>query len=266
MRAYDAWSGRGLGKEFRCSCLSFYRPWIRELVQVAEAFAEEADIQLPQSALALFQDMYNIVSSLQQHDLDPALEWELSHRSKLPQSMLGFHLRRYSTLNRATYVLGRLMECVVFVCVCVPRMKFIQILCNEGQQAALSYIREHLSSLPIGHLPELKRLMGCIVYAPNISSSPYSDLVSADMWNDVQREFVRECTSILDHCSESPLSVTLLAGCAAMPQMVKLASTLKATKGKFPINGLLKSLPLSGNSMLYPYIWPLYYLHRGGLD
>lgn len=46
-------------------------------------------------------------------------------------------------------------------------------------------------------MPEIQRLMGSLCYTRRQDTSPYADLKSPAQWNDMARDFARQCCGIL---------------------------------------------------------------------
>ena len=46
-------------------------------------------------------------------------------------------------------------------------------------------------------MPDIQRVMGALCYARRAGSTPYADLNSPAQWDDVAREFARQCCGLL---------------------------------------------------------------------
>ena len=51
-------------------------------------------------------------------------------------------------------------------------------------------------------MPEIQRLMGSLCFTRRQTSTPYADLNSPAQWDDVTREFARQCCGLLGQVSK----------------------------------------------------------------
>ncbi|GAB4815761.1 hypothetical protein N2152v2_002807 [Parachlorella kessleri] len=158
---------------------------------------------------------------IHQRDLGPALEWVREHRHQLGGG-------RPSAFEFSLHQLA-----------------FLQALQDRGQNAALAYARAHFPPFQHTHLAQIQRLMGALCFAgrgagvgtgplqqavkqpARLSSGPYAHLFNLeDLWGAVARDFVRQSCALLGQAQDSPLLVTVAAGSAALPTLLKLASVV----------------------------------------
>ena len=66
-----------------------------------------------------------------------------------------------------------------------------------GQKAALQYARQHFSKFATSHMADIQRVMGALCFARRAGTTPYTDLSSPTQWDDVAREFARQCCGLL---------------------------------------------------------------------
>lgn len=85
---------------------------------------------------------------------------------------------------------------------------FWLLLCGAGRSAALTYARGHFAQFSGTCLPDIQRLMGCLLFEGRLSASPYADLLSDSMWQSAAEEFTRQCCGLLGQASPQ------LHGCA----------------------------------------------------
>ena len=66
-----------------------------------------------------------------------------------------------------------------------------------GQKAALQYARQHFAKFATTHMADIQRVMGALCFARRAGTTPYADLSSPTQWDDVAREFARQCCGLL---------------------------------------------------------------------
>ena len=65
--------------------------------------------------------------------------------------------------------------------------------------------------------------MGSLLYVPQgLSHSPYSHLLDVMNWLEICDIFTRDACGLLGLSVESPLSVVVKAGCAALPPLLNI--------------------------------------------
>jgi E3 ubiquitin-protein transferase RMND5 len=62
------------------------------------------------------------------------------------------------------------------------RLQFLATLSAHGRAPAVLYAQKHLAPFAATHMTDIKRLMGCLLFAGNLEKSPYTDLVSPHRW------------------------------------------------------------------------------------
>lgn len=100
---------------------------------------------------------------------------------------------------------------------------YLDRLCSGNRTEALSYARETLAPFVEWYLDEVQELMGCLLYAPKLSSSPYRELVAKSRRMDIERLLTREYCRVTGLALESPLLSVVRCGAAALPVLVKAA-------------------------------------------
>jgi len=150
-----------------------------------------------------FKEMFQVLRSIKERDLKPAIRWAVANRAELEKigSPLEFRLHR---------------------------VQFIDLLAAGKQQEALAYARAHFAEFANSQLTEIQHLMGGFLYAHRLNQSPYTDLfhpsTMPSLWNDIVTQFSRDCCSLLGLPQESPIFVCVTAGFKALPTFIKLAS------------------------------------------
>ncbi|CAG9466164.1 unnamed protein product [Pedinophyceae sp. YPF-701] len=168
-----------------------------------DAFAREAGISQAQVLRAPYEEMHRMLQSMRARDLDPALQWCQQHRAALgPDRHLEFMLRK---------------------------LQFLHLLQNEGRSAALRCAQQHFGPLAESHLPEIRRLMGSLLFAGRLERSPYAELLSSEAWEDAAEDLLRHACALVGQSSESPLLVAVAAGSWVLPTLVKMSTLVGRT-------------------------------------
>ncbi|KAL9681889.1 hypothetical protein QQ045_013678 [Rhodiola kirilowii] len=107
---------------------------------------------------------------------------------------------------------------------------FVEILQNSNRDEALEYVRTFLTPFATSHAAEIQKLMPCLLWAQKLDQSPYADLFSPTNWDTLCDELTRQFCNILGQSYESPLSVTVVAGVQALPQLLKLVNVVVEKK------------------------------------
>eukprot|EP00246_Nothoceros_aenigmaticus_P000551 TRINITY_DN10822_c0_g1_i2.p1 TRINITY_DN10822_c0_g1~~TRINITY_DN10822_c0_g1_i2.p1 ORF type:complete len:385 (+),score=74.51 TRINITY_DN10822_c0_g1_i2:126-1280(+) len=193
--------------------LHFYR---QGLFDLGDCFVQESQQQDASSLKAPFYEMYQVLEQMKGRNLEPALEWAGKHREELRKkgSSLEFKLHQ---------------------------LQFVHVLHTSGRSAALKYARGYFELFAAQHMTDIQRLMGCLLWAGRLQSSPYSDLLAVAHWDAVALEFTRECCSLLGQAYESPLHVVITAGSQALPTLLKLATVMANKKQEWLA---MKQLPV----------------------
>ncbi|GAX82856.1 hypothetical protein CEUSTIGMA_g10282.t1 [Chlamydomonas eustigma] len=173
--------------------------------EVGTQFAAEACVQATESLKLPYTAMHSILLQIKGRNLQPALEWALEHRKQLSSdgSPSSFEFRLHS-------------------------LNFIATLKTSGQQAALSYAKLNFESYQHQFMPQIQRLMGCLLYHDKpLAAVKYRDLLSVSAWDEIAAEFMRQACSMMGQACESPLAVTIAAGTAALPPLFKLVAVME---------------------------------------
>ena len=164
--------------------LHFYR---QGLFNLGDCFVAEANEPDASQLKAPFYEMYQTLEQIRAGNLSPALAWAKEHQEVLRQkkSTLKFKLQR---------------------------LQFVQFLQRGDRLSALEYARGSFRQYADLHMPEIQRLMGCLLWAGRLQTSPYQDFLAPEHWDAIALEFIRECCGMLGQGYESPLLVTVSAG------------------------------------------------------
>uniref|UniRef100_A0A7S0MZH4 LisH domain-containing protein n=1 Tax=Pyramimonas obovata TaxID=1411642 RepID=A0A7S0MZH4_9CHLO len=172
--------------------------------ELGEQLMKDAIVQLPDGYKDQYIQMHQVLEQMSAFNLKPAIQWTQERRVEADTDALA---------------------CLEFK---LHRLQFVQLLHKEGRAQALSYARAHLSTFASQQMREIERLMGCLLYANRLDRSPYADLLSPGLWDEIRHEFSRMCCSTLGQAQESPLGVAVSAGTIALPTLLKLVSVMQA--------------------------------------
>ncbi|KAI0006531.1 CTLH/CRA C-terminal to lish motif domain-containing protein [Xylariaceae sp. FL0662B] len=187
----------------------------------ADTIITDADIPSDLTAIqsqalqSSFANMYSMLSSLRSHDLLPAITWARKNCAELEA--------RGSNLE---FELCKLQFIWLFK---GPALNGLPDTPENGVSGALRYARENFGRFQQRHLREIQRLCCALIYAPNLSDSPYRSMFDISLaFDEVANSFTREFCSLLGLSAESPLYVAATAGTLALPQLMKYTSMTKA--------------------------------------
>nr|XP_022908298.1 protein RMD5 homolog A [Onthophagus taurus] len=183
-------------------CQHFYRQGMKD---VAQELAKESSVEVELNENEPFTELNHILESLREKNLQPALDWAVTHRENLEaqNSSLEFQLHR---------------------------LKYIEILRNgsANETEAINYARTFFKPFAYKHEKEIQTLMGMMLYVRNdINRSPYSCLLDPDRWMDVYDIFTKDACSLLGVSVNSPLSTCVNAGCKAIPALLNIKHIMK---------------------------------------
>jgi len=193
----------------------FLRAATRPLLQEAicnhlcrSGMQEAADDVIRESGLTpsthsshTFTEIYAVVSSLRARDLAPLDDWLGRHRAALTE--------RKSGLEFSLRVL-----------------QFASQLEKSPSDvaAAIQFARSRLQPFVESHEKAIAHAMGALVF-PNTRQ----ELLSPQRWDELCDTFVRDACKLLGLSLNSPLSLTVKAGCVALPSLLNIRSALIAS-------------------------------------
>lgn len=171
-------------------------------LEVGERVMKDSGLSMEPCYVEQFSELNQVLDALRRKDVEPALEWVLCHRDAL-----NLHCSNLEFL--------------------LHQLKFLSLL-NSGKIAeSLSYAKT-LGQFAPRHTEEIKRLMGCFLFIHRgLESSPYSDLLDPWHWTEVADLFAKDACKLLGLSLESPLEVSLSAGCIALPQLLRLQTVMQ---------------------------------------
>ncbi|KAF6839644.1 regulator of gluconeogenesis [Colletotrichum musicola] len=206
--------------------------------------AIEADIHSLQSQELQdkFANMYSILHELKSRNLVPAIAWAQQNSDELEArgSNLEFELTKlqFVWLFKGPEVNGLPDD--------PPG--------SNGRAGALAYAQANFGRFQSRHRKEIQQLSGAMVYATNISQSPYANIFETSAaFDDVALSFTREFCSLLGLSAESPLYVAATAGAIALPQLIKYTNYMKAKRTEWTTqNELAFETPLPRSMIYHP--------------
>ena len=163
-----------------------------------------------------FLEMHQIIGAMRERNLQPALTWVSANREKLVQIGSNLELK-------------------------IHTLQFVEVLQNGTRADALKYARTYLAPFASLNKGEFPKLMGCLLYAGRLESSPYSELLSPIHWEMTTEELTRQFCTLLGQSYENPLSVAVAAGVEGLPILLKLANVMAAKKQEWQE---MKQLPV----------------------
>lgn len=186
------------------------------LFDIGDCFVNESNEESVIERKTHFLEMYQILEAMKARDLGPALKWATANHNKLQQSGSHIELKLH-------------------------RLQFMEILQNGRRDEALKYARTYFSPFADQHLPEIQKLMACLLWAGKLESSPYSELLSPTHWAKLAQELAQQFCNLMGESYQSPLSVTIAAGVQGLPTLLKLMNVMNGKKQEWQS---MKQLPV----------------------
>jgi len=173
--------------------------------ELAETFSKESNVPMSDEMKLQFQDLFNIVEAIKRKDLGPALKWASERRDLLNKnnSNLEFELHK---------------------------LQYVQYLINNDIPSAIKYAKNSFGIFGETNFKDIKRLACSLLYIKHLEDSPYSDLLSPSLWDDIESQFKRDFCSIYGFSSESPLYTAVMVGASSIPPLIKIDTILKVKK------------------------------------
>lgn len=173
--------------------------------EIGDYFVNEAVEPEALAAKSSFSEMYQILEAMKLRNLEPALNWAARNSEQLKRNGSDIEMKLH-------------------------RLHFVEILQRRGREEALNYTRTFLAPFATSRMPEFQKLVGCLLYAGRLDSSPYSELLSPMHWEKLSEELTRHFCNLIGQSYESPLSVTVAAGIQGLPTLLKLVNVMTGKK------------------------------------
>ncbi|CAM9672472.1 unnamed protein product [Laminaria digitata] len=173
----------------------------------AAKLAEDSPATVPADTRSQLLEMHGVLEALNKQNLGPADRWFEKRRTALEGvgSSLEFQLARLR-----------------FLC-------FLKGADPQLRREAMQFARDRLAPLAEAHMREIQELMGSLLWAGRLEESPYSHLLSADLWTRVKEAVVVDGSRVSGLSRESILSVAFRAGVLALPTLVKMATVVRGS-------------------------------------
>jgi len=164
-------------------------------------FASESGVEGSEALKSPYQEMHRVLEALaKRRDVEPALDWAERNAARLGgEGHLEFMLHR---------------------------LRFIQVLEGEGRRAAIEYARRHFPKFAARHLEDVQGMMGLLLWAGRLDEAPRKELAAGRLWEQAAEEVARQSCALLGQASESPLLVSVAAGAAVLPTLLKVVRTM----------------------------------------
>ncbi|XP_002155691.1 E3 ubiquitin-protein ligase RMND5A isoform X1 [Hydra vulgaris] len=186
-------------------------------VDIAENFIKESGLVIEAHHKDSFTNLNYMLNEIKDKRLDSALLWACQHHDELilKKSCLEFKLHK---------------------------LTFLGLLERQRHKEALDYSKIFASFSE--HADEIKRLMGCFAFLNRgIENSPYADLFDSASLVDVSDHLAKDVCSLLGLSNQSPLEVSLTAGCIALPTLLQIRQVMQqrqvegiwSTKEELPV-------------------------------
>ncbi|KAG6594311.1 RMD5 family protein [Phytophthora cinnamomi] len=171
-------------------------------IEAADVMCKEAGLELPPMYRECFIELHQILKAINEHDMQPALDWARKHRKEL----------------------GRLDIDIEFELV---RLKYVDILeSSPDMMDAVNFANKELPYFHQTHAEEVGVLMSCVLYKGKLEESPYKKLFNDDRWDEIHDAVIRACCRLRRVPYRSYLETCLSAGVSALPAMRKLVSVM----------------------------------------
>ncbi|KAI0397472.1 CTLH/CRA C-terminal to lish motif domain-containing protein [Xylariaceae sp. FL0594] len=188
-----------------------------------------------------FTGMYAILSSLKNHDLQPAIQWARENSAELEG--------RGSNLE---FELCKLQFIWLFK---GPSVNGLPDGPDNGEAGAMKYGLQNFARFQPKHLPEIQRLTGAMAFSSWMAYTPYQSIFDISVaFDEVASSFTREFCSLIGLSAESPLYVAATAGALALPNLIKWTSIHKKNAEWATRNEMAFETPLP-KSMFYHSIF-----------
>ncbi|WAR21795.1 RMD5A-like protein [Mya arenaria] len=173
-------------------------------LDIAETLNEEAGLNLDPTQMEPFLEIHRILEALKRKNLQPALSWVAANRDRLLEmnSSLEFKLQQLQFLE--------------------------MVSSNAHDPAFIIQQARQFARFAHKHTRELQVLMGSLLYMPQgLQNSPYAFLLDPIYWDEICDVFTRDACALMGMSVESPLSVSIRAGCKALPPLLNIRQVMQ---------------------------------------
>lgn len=183
--------------------------------------------------------MQEILSEIQQHNIDSAMEWALQNLEALE--------RRHSTL------ILDLVRLRFMWLARGPEINGLPANDDNGVLGAIRYGRQVFPKVPARYQQQLRMMTSSLLFLPNIAGAPYQSLYEVESgFHKAAIAFKNDFCSLLGLAPESPLYQAITAGSLALPQVLKFEKIKNAKTGWTTVSELPFETPLPPNLLFHP--------------
>lgn len=194
------------------------------LLDISDVLIHEANFPIeedPKLSKAAFQQLNEIQEAFARKDIGPALEWTIRNRDELNRrgAAATTTLTITSAANgRPTVAQKSSLEMKLH------KLRFIELVRHgKDRMEAVRYARANFPQFVDGHEREIQALMGALMFAgPRLENSPYAHLLDDSLWHEISEMFNKDACALMGLSIESPLSVVVNAGSAALPALLNI--------------------------------------------
>ena len=117
------------------------------------------------------------------------------------------------------------------------RSQYLRLLLSadrSNRPDALLYAKTHFAPFYTWHAAEINRLMSCIIYVSRLELSPYADLASPALHQDLEAMFAKEFCANLGMSRQVPLRVVGdVGGGGALARIEKGRKVMRERKSEW---------------------------------
>ncbi|PVU92383.1 hypothetical protein BB560_006062 [Smittium megazygosporum] len=223
--------------------------------ELAETFIQESKTTLTEASRSNFQQLHRIISDLKKYDLTSTFEWINFHKSALSNADVDIeflaHRQRYlqlidqgSVVEAYQYLKKNLTSYLQGNNSSRPnssnKPKPSLTVTNDDQDGNLNTSKDTSGSIfsyygaarnKLDYFEQTRKLMGMLVYAKCLDSSPYKHYFTQATWDELESNIMSAFCSIFGLPQTPPLSSTVNAGTISLPIITKYLQLIQ-TKAK----------------------------------
>lgn len=141
----------------------------------------------------------------------------------------------------------------------IARIQFLQLMDKEGKLKAVQFARENMARYFHSHSAQLRQLLGSVACSNIVHNRStyakyheavihrYTYLQCKDddtLWEEIGREFRRQFCYVLGYPQDPPLLVSVAAGSAVLPTLLKYAEVASKAKSTALLSDSKDDLPI----------------------
>lgn len=141
---------------------------------IAELIEKEAQIKIPDTYKLQFLELYAILDKLKKHDTRDALLYVKCN----------YNITRWCEKNRES--LCKKNSNLEFQ---LHRLNFVQFIRSNSISMAIAYAKTNFATFSKNNMDDIRFLMGSILFATKLESSPYKSLLDDSHWLHIVQLF-----------------------------------------------------------------------------